>query len=239
MNSMKEENFKKGLEGLNMNKPSMSVEEETVMLSKIFSTPIKSPYVGKISVFGLTMTRRLQFALIASFIFLLSTSSVVYASGESLPGDLLYPVKISIVEPVLDVVNSGRGKEVDWAEEKVIRRIEEAEKLADKEELTDKQAEAIEKKIEKDSKKLAEILKVSNESDSFKIEEFKKKVNEDRKEEKDNSNKSNEHGNSNEEEDKNKRQDQEEKVKKLKDTAIKSLNSNSGKGNRENKGKND
>lgn len=225
---MKEENFKKGLEDLNRSRVSMTNEEEASMLSRIFSTPIESPYVVKSGMFNFAIHRRLQFVVLASFIFLLSASSVVYASGDALPGDLLYPVKISVVEPVLDVVNKGRGKGVDWAEEKLVRRIEEAERLADKNKLTNKQVEAIEKRIKEDAGDFVWALHNSNKSSSSTIEEFRKKVNKGSDKNEDNSLESNkpesaDKGSHN-------KSDQAEKIRKLKDTAIKAVNSNGNKG---------
>lgn len=40
-----------------------------------------------------------RFAFATLGVFLLVTVPVVYASGKSLPGDMLYPVKVSVVEP--------------------------------------------------------------------------------------------------------------------------------------------
>lgn len=136
---MDDKQFKKGIEGLK--EIRMTDGEKSRVLEKVLSTPIKSPYRVRIP----------QFVLVCSLILLISFGGAVSASEASIPGDLFYPVKTRVVEPVLDVVNSAPEKKIIWEEEKITRRIAEAEKLVEKDKLDDKKLEELERKIEKSS----------------------------------------------------------------------------------------
>ncbi|MFA6000301.1 MAG: DUF5667 domain-containing protein [Candidatus Paceibacterota bacterium] len=104
--------------------------------------------------------------------------TVSYAALGSIPGDLLYPVKIKIVEPVADVFVFSDIAKVEREAEKAILRLEEAEELATKEKLDSKSRTELEKQFDKNlenfdrkvrsvensSEKEAEDLKASFES---------------------------------------------------------------------------
>ncbi|MDO8728976.1 MAG: DUF5667 domain-containing protein [bacterium] len=152
---MNEENFKKGIKELKDIR--MTNTEKTHMIKAIFSVPIKSPYVTY-------MSRIPTFALGGSLILLILLTGTVYASGASLPGDVLYPIKTKVVESVLNVVNSTPEKKIVWEGEKVTRRLKEAKKLAEKNELNDEHAEKLEREIEKGS--IAFIKAVNAEASS-------------------------------------------------------------------------
>lgn len=57
-------------------------------------------------------------------------SSVSFAAENTLPGDLLYPVKINLNEKVRDALAITPQAKADWAVQKAERRLVEAEKLA-------------------------------------------------------------------------------------------------------------
>src|SRR3990167_3002014 len=109
-----EQSFGRGIEELKNIR--LTGEEKTRILERVFSTPIESPY----------MKRTPVFAFVYSLILIISISGITYASDFSLPGDTLYPIKVSVVEPFLDVVNSSAEDKIVWETEKVERRIAEA-----------------------------------------------------------------------------------------------------------------
>lgn len=62
---------------------------------------------------------------------LLLGSTVSFAAENTVPGDVLYPVKIHINEQVLAVIAVTPQAKADWDVRKAERRLEEVEKLAD------------------------------------------------------------------------------------------------------------
>lgn len=207
---MNKEDFRKGINGLKNIR--LTEAEKTRMLERVFSAPIKSPYMKRVPVF------------VSCLILVLSFSVATYASGASLPGDILYPMKIKVVEPMLDVVNSAPEKKIVWEGEKVTRRIVEAEKLAEKDELDDERLEELERRIEKSSTAFAEVANIIASSTATSTlsarerakglrQELRKKINEDKDDGKESSNK--ERGN------------QREKIKRLRDTAVRVLDDES------------
>ncbi|MDP3763366.1 MAG: hypothetical protein Q8Q92_01780 [bacterium] len=216
-----EKDFKKLIEGLRNIR--LTGAEKTRMLEKVFSAPTASPYFIR----SPYMRRMPAFAFALSLFLVISLSGAAYASGTSLPGDLLYPIKTKVVEPILDVVNRAPEKKVEWEEEKVIRRIEEAEKLAGKNELNDKRTEELEHSIEKSSKAFVKAVgKVDGEKAEDRKEEFRKKIDE-REEVSGHEEQKNEQT----EENKGKQKNQKEKVRKIKATATRALDED----NKENK----
>ncbi len=227
---MKKENFNKALEELRTTQVSMTESESGDMLAQILSTPIPSPYShGVLSRFA--AVSRMQLGVLSLLIFTLSFGGVVYAFESSLPGDLLYPVKIAVVEPVLNVVNRAPEKRVVWEEEKVTRRIKEADALAKEDKLDDKKLEELESKVRKSSQAFVSAVededKEQDEKEKRK-DEFKKKIEDDDKDDNEDD----------EDDDKDKseeRRDQKERVKKIKDTAIKTLDDEKDKNKSSNK----
>ncbi|MDO8569439.1 MAG: DUF5667 domain-containing protein [bacterium] len=146
---MNEENFKQGIRELKNIR--MTDTEKARMLEKVFSAPVESPYMRHYPMFAFVFASHTRIGLALFLILALSFGGAVYASEASLPGDLLYPIKTRVVESVLDVVNSTPEKKIVWEGEKVERRIKEAEKLAEKNELNDEHAERLEREIEKGS----------------------------------------------------------------------------------------
>ncbi|OHB10938.1 MAG: hypothetical protein A3G05_02255 [Candidatus Zambryskibacteria bacterium RIFCSPLOWO2_12_FULL_45_14] len=159
-----EQSFGRGIEELKNIR--LTEAEKTRILERVFSTPIESPY----------MKRTPVFAFVYSLILIISISGITYASDFSLPGDTLYPIKVSVVEPFLDVVNSSAEDKIVWETEKVERRIVEAEKLADIDELDDERTAELERKIEQSSRAFAEAVEKANgDRSEVRKEEFRKK----------------------------------------------------------------
>ncbi|MGB3921934.1 MAG: DUF5667 domain-containing protein [Minisyncoccia bacterium] len=176
---MNEKDFNKGIEELKNIRLSKSEKES--IFKQVVSAPIESPYVKRSPIFISIFTRHAQVFVAASLIFVVSFGGVIYASDEALPGDILYPVKTAMVEPVLDRVYSAPDDKLVWEEEKVERRIAEAEKLIEKDELDDEKLAKLEAKIERSSIAFAEaasLVASSTATSSSSKKEREKKIKE-------------------------------------------------------------
>ena len=160
-----EQSFGRGIEDLKSIR--LADAEKSRMLKSVFATPIRSPYMQRIPVF----------AFVYSFILLITISGMTYASASSLPGDVLYPIKTGVVESVLDVLNHSPEKKIVWEEEKVERRIVEAEVLAKQGRLDDKKLEGLERSIEKSSNAFAKAADAVASSTNLK-KNFRRRINE-------------------------------------------------------------
>lgn len=146
---MNEENFKKEIKEIQNIR--MTEAEKTRMLKKVFDAPVESPFVRRAPSFVFAYFRQSQVLVATPLVLMLSFGGALYASDKSLPGDILYPIKTGVVEPMLDVINRAPEKKIVWEEEKVTRRIVEAEKLLEKDELDDEKLLKLERSIEKSS----------------------------------------------------------------------------------------
>ncbi len=81
--------------------------------------------------------------LASLMIALLVGGGVSFASENSLPGDLLYPIKVSINEEIRSKLALSVEAKADWEVTRVDRRLTEAEKLSDKGRLTSEQQEKV------------------------------------------------------------------------------------------------
>lgn len=173
---MNEEYFKKGIEKLKNIR--MTDVEKARVLKNVLSASSESPYMQHAPTFAFVSTRYTHMIYAFCLVLIFSLVGATYVSGKSLPGDLLYPIKTRIVEPVLDVINSAPEKRIIWEEEKVSRRIAEAEKLEEKNELSDERVTELERHVEKSSRAFVQAVKES-ELGSVKVEdrknEFRKK----------------------------------------------------------------
>lgn len=80
---------------------------------------------------------------------------VSYAAEGAVPGDALYPIKVSVNEEVRDIVALTPEAKADWATRLVERRLEEAEKIAQETgEISPAAQTVIEEKIEKHIEKI-------------------------------------------------------------------------------------
>lgn len=92
--------------------------------------PILSPWSG------LFATRRFQAALLIAVIIIGYGSSAALAAEGSLPGDILYPVKTRVVEPLARLVAAQTpAAKADFEAALLDRRLREAETLDDEETL--------------------------------------------------------------------------------------------------------
>ena len=63
------------------------------------SKPIKSPWVT-FSFVAMLQSNRLVYYIVIPLIIILSSGGVVFASQDSLPDNILYPIKVKVLEPM-------------------------------------------------------------------------------------------------------------------------------------------
>lgn len=128
---MKDLNIQKEIEQLK--KISLTQDEKSKMLHNLsmyadLHMPVSSPF-SIFSYFNTPLKRKLSFALASVMIAVLAGGPLAYASENSLPGDILYPIKTGVLEPVR--IALARNPEKKALVETILanKRLEEAEKL--------------------------------------------------------------------------------------------------------------
>jgi hypothetical protein len=105
---------------------------------------------------------------------LASGGGVSYAAQGSLPGDTLYPVKISINEPVVGALRIGAQAQAQWNLTLAQTRLQEAERLAAQNKLTPQLqaqiATRLEKAVAAAQKNVAQLQKKNNEATAAQID---------------------------------------------------------------------
>jgi hypothetical protein len=96
--------------------------------------------------------------IVAALIVMLAGGSVAFAAETTLPGDRLYPVKISIIEPLRSALAFGAPAQAYLEELKIERRLKEAAKLAAQGRLTDRVNQEIQEQIRISAMKMAELV---------------------------------------------------------------------------------
>lgn len=80
---------------------------------------------------------------------LLVMSGTAYAAEESLPGDLLYPIKINVTERVRTAITKNPERLAVWETEKTERRLKEIEKITTKGNLNQERQKQLEDNLTK------------------------------------------------------------------------------------------
>ncbi len=149
---MKNINWNKGLKQLKNIK--MTDTEKDQIFKSVMNyplpkqSPIKSNWVTYSQIFAFKKHKMAYYTVIASLIVILSGQGIVYASQDSLPGDILYPVKIKVLEPVRSALTLSTEAKAEYESNLATKRLEEAEKLASN------------NKLDKDTeKRISELVK--------------------------------------------------------------------------------
>lgn len=98
-------------------------------------------FFGLNNIFRTPSFRTMAIGLI---IALLVSGGTAFASQDALPGDILYPVKVKIVEEVRGWVSLSASSKGSWETERANRRLEEIEQLSDESRLDEDVRERIE-----------------------------------------------------------------------------------------------
>jgi hypothetical protein len=140
--------FFKELKNVKMTRDEKSrIRHTLVTLTKSrmsdYRQPTKSPFATPVKSWGLAHNFRAVGA--AVLILILASTGVSFAAEKTLPGDLLYPVKVNVTEEVRGALITSSDAKMDWEKERVVRRVVETEILLKNDNLTPKrkiQAEA-------------------------------------------------------------------------------------------------
>ena len=144
---MNQDQMNKGIQDLK--NISLTKIEKVMILEQIMKTPVVSPYVSK-TIWSFFKTHR-SFAYVLGSVltFVVAGGGLAYAAESSVPGDLLYPVKIHVTEPIRDVLAVTPAEKASWDATKAVRRLNEAEILANRNKLTPQYQNELEQNFNK------------------------------------------------------------------------------------------
>ncbi|HEY4508995.1 MAG TPA: DUF5667 domain-containing protein [Candidatus Paceibacterota bacterium] len=129
--------------------------------------PIKSPYLSKSPYFNMFFMRQKMFVSAGiAVLFIFITGGTVFAANSSLPGDILYPVKIHLNEKVESLVAVGAKAQTEVKIKHTIERLKEAEELSDQNKLDENNAPEIEKNFSTRTKEVSQdVAKIKDSGD--------------------------------------------------------------------------
>lgn len=171
---MKQYALNKGIQSVK--KITLSPEEKSLVFSRltdymeahpapVIPRPLRrGAYFAEVAakLFGSPFALHPSFALASLFLmFVVTSSGVAFAAEGALPGDLLYPVKIYITEPVRGSLAVGSVQKAQWEATLAVHRLEEAETLAIQGRLSTTTAESIKANFEKSSSTLHALVQSS------------------------------------------------------------------------------
>ncbi len=101
------------------------------IISRFFTREkfILSPYTG----ISMTIGKVIAFAFIG---LILTGGSITMASANSIPGELLYPIKIGVKEKIEEVGKTSSKEKLAFKSKKVERRLQEIKQLSEKKDIT-------------------------------------------------------------------------------------------------------
>lgn len=124
---------------------SLSTGEKASMLSTIYSE-VGAPVTSPLSGWSILFSRRVAMAfLVVVFVF----SGGAYASAYSLPGDLLYPIKVGVLEPIALAARITDEAKEQYRTKLIERRAQELEILYERGALTEEKKAISERATEK------------------------------------------------------------------------------------------
>ncbi|MFA5652078.1 MAG: DUF5667 domain-containing protein [Candidatus Paceibacterota bacterium] len=178
---MKEINIQKGIEQLK--KVSLTNEEKSKMLHNLslyadVHQPIPSTH-SLFSFFNISLNRKLAYVLTSIMITITLGGSAVYASEQSLPGDLLYPIKTKIAEPIKMAMATTPKEKAKVEIELADKRLSEAETLDKRGKLTPNLNKEISKKFDSHVSGFYKIKKQIEKKDSTSSIEENNKIQKD------------------------------------------------------------
>lgn len=170
-------NWQKGIKDLQ--EITLSNEEKTKIMQRVLSRSLFAPVPSTWIARQMILVKRHMVVFSALFL-IVATSGMAFASEKSLPGNILYPVKINVTEPARDLIKLAPEAKIEWKADKAVRRLEEAELLFVQNKLDDEKRQKIEVLFDKQ----VENFKKSSEKEIERIDrEDKVKEREENKEE--------------------------------------------------------
>lgn len=130
---MKDKKLQIGIEQIK--KVTMTTSEKRRILEEVLGSSIldsalvRSPYTFYSFVSNLKKNRFFSYAIISCLVIFLG-SGVVFASEGSLPDNILYPLKVNIVEPIRAALITSPVDKAQYESSLATKRLSEAETLA-------------------------------------------------------------------------------------------------------------
>ncbi len=157
---MSENNIQKGIREINS--ISMTNEEKQKILHNLtlhvnYNKPVKTAYFKEISSYICFFNKKICFSIALILIIILGSGGISYASETSLPGDLLYPIKTKVIEPVKIVFAKTPEKKAEIQTKLAEKRLNEAEILSKLGRLSTTTASELNKKYKEHKEKVGKI----------------------------------------------------------------------------------
>ncbi len=171
---MKIENIRKEI-GEKTERIGLTPAEKSTILKKVFGAPLRpvpSSYVSIVNRWRLFSKFSFRY-IVALLLFMFAGGSVMaHSSLNALPGDSLYAVKLKIIEPILDIFTFSPISHAKLEADKAIRRLDEADELVSKSNLTVERRIEIEDHFKKNVDDFElEVISIQNQSSSKKNNE--------------------------------------------------------------------
>jgi hypothetical protein len=91
--------------------------------------PVRSPWFNY-SFISRIQKKQLVFYVVIPLIFILTSGGLVFASQDSLPDSILYPIKVNVVEPIVGALTFSPNDQAKYQINLATKRLVEAETLA-------------------------------------------------------------------------------------------------------------
>lgn len=148
--------FKKGIKEIK--KASLSKNEKEGMLARLTEYTVQNPITSAKKMSWFNFANRPAYAFVLASIVIIIGGNISYAAADSLPGDVLYPIKIHVNEKVQGALKVTPKAAARWEEQKIEKRLEEVNKLVEKGKFDSVKREQVEKEV----KKNVEIIRKQN-----------------------------------------------------------------------------
>ena len=142
---MNNNDLEKGIQ--DMQNIHLTSGEKKYILKQVMNTPVVSPYVSK-SIWSIFTYQQFAYATLI-LLLVMSGGVLAYADEGTVPGDLLYPIKRHVTEPIHDLFVTTPEARATWEATKATRRLDEAQKLAEMNKLTPEYQKDIEEDFHK------------------------------------------------------------------------------------------
>lgn len=104
-------------------------------------------------------------------VLLFSGAGVSFAAENALPGDVLYPIKVEVNEPVVAALSVSQESKVLWNAERAERRLEEAALLASNGTLTEAKKQELEDRFDRYAERvIAEVEQIEESNSSVAVD---------------------------------------------------------------------
>jgi hypothetical protein len=176
-----ENDFKKGINDLRKLGPTST--EKDLMLSRISeATGIKeAEFKGKIPTYNELrwsfLFHGVPLASLLVLVLVFGSGAFIVKSKGSIPGDVLYPIKTVVEEPLVGAVSSfSEVSKIQWEADKADRRLSEVEELTEKGKISTSTIDKAEEGFVKSAKAVDSMIQSKKTTDDSKTQEKKAEV---------------------------------------------------------------